>query len=660
MAELSLNGSTLIVRGQLSRGELDCVRGLAASERRFDAKLGCWLVKWTTDNQTTLSLVFDVSQLPSPTDASYRIHAGEGMLWVQTPYSATNVELLRNVPDHRAWEPKAKAWRCRPTGRTLEYLKRVFPQAQWTSEAQALYTRTVEEEASRIAQLRFEKEQVLADVDATPDDYQFGGPHPFIHQRRAFLLSRARPYFALLMEQGTGKSKVVVDTACWLYQQGLIDRVLVVAPNSVKTNWVTDEIPIHSSPGVKYRACYWSGSGGNKEQKAHLQSVINDTSGALLWFCINVEALSTGGAGEEAATRFLRGGRALMDVDESSKIKAPGAQRTRAVLRLGKLAPYRRINTGTPITQGPIDAFSQFFFLDPSVLGFGSATAFKKHHVEYGGYNDRVIVGYKHVDELQERIKPHSFRVLREDCLDLPPKIHQKLKVELAPQQRKIYEQMLNEMRAELAGVGHVTTTMVMTQYLRLQQITGGFIPLEKIEVADNGVPVVVGTKVEPIPGPNPKIDALLELAEETGGKMIIWARFRPEIDLVARRLREVYGNDAVVEFHGGVNDEQRIRARVGFQDPTSPVRFFVGQTETGGMGLTLTQARTVVYYSNSFSYEARTQSEDRAHRIGQTGSVTYVDIVAIDTKDEAIMEVVRTKRNLANAVTGDKWKEWI
>jgi hypothetical protein len=655
---ITLEGTKLVLRGQLSRLQLDAVRALP--ERRFDGQQGCWVIPHTRENLPGLRLVpgLDLAALPEPTDSSFRVHAKDGMLYVTTPYTPRNVEICRGIPDHHKWEGAVKAWKCKPTGRTLEYLKAQFPNASWSVAARELYERVVAAEQERVAMLRAEKERILADVAATVDDYVFGGPYPFAHQRQAFLLSRLRTAFALLMEQGTGKTKVLIDTACWLFLRGLIQQVLVVAPNSVKTNWVTDEVPLHTPAHVAYRAAYWGG--GSKEHQRQIQSLLDDESAALRWFSVNIEALSTGGAAERAAEAFLRKAPTMMIVDESSRIKAPGAQRSRAVMRLSKLAPYRRIATGTPITQGPLDAFQQFQFLDPNILGFGSFTAFKRHFAQFGGYNDRVIVGYSHLDELQDRIKPHSFRVLRDECLDLPPKIYQRQEVELAPEQRKIYDQMRDELRAELAGAGQVTVTMVLTQLLRLQQITGGFIPLEVVEVAENGIPVVSATRVEPIPGPNPKLNALIDVARDVTGKIIIWARFRPEIKIIAEQLREEFGPDTVVEFHGGVNDEGRIHARTAFQDATSTVRFFVGQTETGGLGLTLTQAKTVIYFSNSFSYESRIQSEDRAHRIGQTQSVTYVDLVARDTRDDFILASVRGKRSLANAITGDRWKEWI
>lgn len=657
-----LRGTQLVLRFPPDRDILAKVRSLPS--RRFDAAEGAWLVPYTTESWRALRLLgFDLGGLPAPTASGYAVDVRDGLLQLSTPYSPRNVELCRAIPDHHMWHAESKTWLCKATPRTVAYLKATFPEAAWSAPAQQLLIVAEERIAANVAAtatLQQEK-AAIGGADAIVTDYKFGGPAPFVHQRRAFLLSRDRPAFALLMEQGTGKSKVIVDTAAWLFTRGRIVQVLVIAPNSVKTNWVTDEIPIHTPDYVRYRAAYWGG--GTIEHRRQIAAVLEgDEPEILRWFVVNVEALSAG-RGADAVEAFIARGPTLVVIDESSRIKTPGARRTRAAIRLGRHpnARFRRICTGTPITQGPLDAWAQFRFLDPDVLfGYDSFSSFRTHFAILGGFNNRVVVAYAHLDELQRLIEPHAYRVLRADCLDLPPKIYQKIEVDLAEEQRRIYVAMRDQMVAELAGEKKVTATIVLTQLLRLQQITGGFVPAELVRVADNGIPIVLSADAEPIPGPNPKLEALLELADDVVGKVIVWARFRAELDLIAHALREKYGSDAVVEFHGGVKDDDRILARTAFQDAGSPVRFFVGQTETGGLGLTLTQAKTVVYYSNSFSLESRLQSEDRAHRIGQTGSVTYVDLVARETVDLKVIGALRAKQALATSVTGDKWRDWI
>jgi SNF2 family DNA or RNA helicase len=270
-----------------------------------------------------------------------------------------------------------------------------------------------------------------------------------------------------------------------------------------------------------------------------------------------------------------------------------------------------------------------------------------------GGYGGKEVVGYANLEELQALLDPFSYRVLKVDCLDLPEKIYQRLTVGMSPEQARLYKQIKDEMLATFAG-HEIEVINVLAQMLRLAQVTGGFIPIPADE--ERGTP----SRMEPIPGPNPKLVALLETIENITGKAIIWCRFRAEIDIIQKALRQVYGNRSVVEFHGGVNTTDRGTARREFQDPSSPVRFFVGQIQTGGIGLTLTQAKTVFYFSNSFSLEDRLQSEDRAHRIGQDAHVTYIDLVARGTIDVKVLGALRAKKNLANLITGDTWTQWL
>lgn len=457
------------------------------------------------------------------------------------------------------------------------------------------------------------------------------------------------------MEQGTGKSKVVIDTACALWEDDRIDGVIVVAPNSVKTNWVTEEIPLHTWPGVAYMAGWW---GGKASDRLRFYGAAGAPDTHLPWLVVNIEALSARGDAYDACEQFLKDRRVLMVVDESSKIKHL-VKRTRSVWQLGKLAYFRRICTGTPVTQSPLDLYTQFRFLDESILGFPTYTAFKNRYALFDTrFGFPKLIKYMNLDELQTRIAPHSYRVMRADCLDLPPKIYQKLEVELAPEQRRCYNQMRDRMLVELGG-RTTSATIILTKLLRLQQIVGGFLPFDPIET-EPGPIVPAPHTTEAVPGANPKIDALLDLMEQVQGRVIVWARFRAEINAIVDALADRYGDESVVQFHGGVSDEFRTAARQSFQDPTSSVRFFVAQTETGGYGLTLTQARTVVYYSNTFSLEARLQSEDRAMRIGQANSVTYVDLVARDTLDIRVLKALRQKQDLASLVLAEPVKEWI
>lgn len=622
---------------------------------------GNWLAPHTRENFAAMrALGFDLRGIDPPGSSGYKIGATSGLLHIQVPHSPVNKEALRRLPDYRMWDGKARAWFAKPTARNLAHLKASFPQAEWDAQAGAWLETHVAAVVARRKEYAAQKAAPLAELEAG-DDWKHGGPKPWDHQRRAFLMSRDRPAFALFMEQRTGKTKVLIDTAAYLYTRGKIRQALVIAPNSVKTNWLTDELPTHMPDYVKWRAACWYASPTKTERASLDAAMTGAVPEELVWLVMNVEALSTERAAK-AALAFVKRAPTIVIVDESSRIKTPRASRTMAITKLRAWAPYRRIATGTPATQGPLDVYAQMKFLDPTILGFGAYTAFRNHFAIMGGFNGKVVIGYAHLDELQALLDPHSFRITRDECFDIPPKGYQKLVVDMGQDQRRVYDEMARRMKADLGDGKKVTAAIVLTQMLRLQQITGGFVPIDPdLDTwEDAAMASLNGDNVVAIPGRNPKVEAVLELAEETVGKMIIWARFRPEIAAVADALRKEYGDASVVEFHGGIGEDARVKARTAFQDPGSPVRFFVGQTETGGLGINLSQARTVVYVSNSFSLESRLQSEDRPMSAEQKHSVAVVDIIARGTVDEKVVASLRGKQDVARAVTGDKWKDWI
>lgn len=658
--QITLKDDRLIIKFQQSPVLLAQVRSLPS--RRFDGIINGWVAPYNSETWDAMAAYgWDIRAIPRPSFTGYRIEGtrnrGFPRLKIVTPYSPINKEICSRLPRNRMWSEPKQAWYCAAVKENLLYLKRKLPLAEWTAEAEALF-----EEFAAQATAREETivQRKAAEIPENPDviDYKFGGPEPFMHQKRAFLISRDLPAFALLMEQRTGKSKVIVDTASWLYKNEKIDAVVVVAPNGVKTNWVTDEVPTHMPDYIPWGAAYLSLS-GRKEVRAKWKALLEEPVGhRLKWMVINIEALSTyqnkavPGRVQPMLVEFMKEHRCMLVIDESTRIKKWSTHRTKACMALGKLAPYRRILSGMPVTQSPMDVYAPFYFLDPNILGFTSQYAFRNHFAIMGGWNGKEIIGFQRLDELQQLVKSHSFRVLRSECRDMPPQMYQKLTVELSEKQRSIYNQMRDHMLAEYEGV-KVTASIVLTQMMRLQQIVGGF-------MAPDGEQGESKANIA-IPGENPKLEALLDMLEEESRKVIVWARFRPEIKLVAEALRARYGDVTVVEFHGGVDDEDRITARQSFQDLNSPVRFFVGQQGTGGIGIPLHAADVVVYFSNSFSLEDRKQSEDRAEGLQRTTSVTYVDLVANNTVDDKkVIPSLRAKQSFANQVTGDNWKEWI
>lgn len=664
--EVRLDDELLIIR--CSRNENGRVKALPV--RRFDPARGAWIAPYVRENWDALKLMgVPLNGLPRPEASAYRVDAVKKSLALYTPASDQNIARCRALPDRRVWDPDlgdGGAWRLAATVANVEHILKAWPEIEWTDAAREVRDELVTARDTAV-ELGAQKQKIVDQTDVKISDYKFGGEHPtpWLHQKRAFALSRSQEAFALLMEQGTGKTRVVVDTACYLYGEDEIDGVLIVCPNSVKSTW-DEEIVTHSPAWYTHEVAVYS-TGLRKADRELLNSVVDTPppSDRLRWLVMNVESLSAGN-GMKIAQRFAARHRTLLTIDESSKIKTPSAKRTRGAIKLGKSCPYRRILSGTPVTQGPLDLYAQFRFLDPNILGFSSFYSFRNHYAVMGGYNNKQVVAYANLEELQRKIEPFSFRVLKRDCLDLPPKQYKKLTVDLSAQQRKAYREMRDHMVTELAG-REITTTIVLTQMMRLQQIVGGFLPLPPEELDPHDDPVRFWaegrwqTRVEPIPGSNPKLVALQEFLEnEVPGKVIIWARFRPEIDLIARALAEQFGPESVVEFHGGISTDDRTRGRKQFQDPDSPVRWFIGQTEAGGMGITLTEASTVIYFSNSFSLESRLQSEDRAHRGGQTKSVTYLDIVAENTLDDRVISALRSKKNLSNLITGDNFTRWI
>lgn len=470
---------------------------------------------------------------------------------------------------------------------------------------------------------------------------------PFAHQLKAFELSKDQPVYALLMEQGTGKTKVAIDNVAYLYELGKIDALLVVAPNGVHRNWSNDEIPAHLSDSIKRMCLTWrSGAAGTKTFARAFKDLIEFDGLAI--FTMNVESLITI-AGRTVIKEFLTKRKVFFAIDESTDIKTPGAKRTKAARTFGRFAPYRRILTGTPTGDGnPLDLYSQFAFLDPAILGHSTYTTYKHEYAieelrQWPGARRpvQVVVGYKNVERIGKLIEPYSFRITKDEALDLPPKIYTKRYFELSKQQASIYSELRCNFMAEIENGIVVTAPMVITRWLRLQQIACGYVGVE------------VGEPVHTIPGPNPRMDLLERTLEEFPGKTIIWCRFTPDIDQIILRF-----GDQAVRYDGIVTNDERERAKNEFQN--GDVRLFVGNPKAGGRGLTLHAAKNVIFYSNYFSYETRIQAEDRAHRMGLEHSVNYIDFVAENTVDERIIKSLRNKQDVSSLIMGEPNKEWI
>ena len=468
---------------------------------------------------------------------------------------------------------------------------------------------------------------------------------PYEHQRVALERSYNKTNYGYFMEMGCGKSKVLIDNVAWLYDQKKIDTVVIVAPKGVYRNWQVSEIPAHLREDIEHEVYVWNPN-PNKDQQRHLKEGIEERK-KLRIFLVNVEGFATTKV-RKYMEMFVRGSSFLLAVDESTTIKNPKAKRTKALVAIGKSASFRRILTGSPVTKSPMDLYSQCAFMDTELLGHDSYYSFQGRYAitrtqRMGSHSFQQIVGYRNLEELSTKLDSFSYRVTKDEALDLPAKIYTVREVNLNDKQREYY-MSLKKAAIVLLGDGElVSAPAVMTQLLRLQQVLCGHLK------TDDGDLVEFKTN---------RITALLETVEEMSGKIIIWSRFRYDIIKITEELKKVYGCDSTVNYFGDTSDSDRQAAirRFQFED----ARFFVANPQTAGFGLTLTAATNVIYYANDFNLETRIQSEDRCHRIGQHHPVTYVDLVTRGSIDEYIVRSLRAKIDLSAKTLGEEVRQWL
>lgn len=471
---------------------------------------------------------------------------------------------------------------------------------------------------------------------------------PYAHQSRYLDVAAGRPAFACFADMGTGKSKMLIDEMGMLHSDGRLSTVFITTAKGNYRTW-PGEIEQHMPLSVPIAVFLWRGSLGARARE-ELDRVIKFPGLSIM--VMNIEAVSSSRMAKTVMKAFLgRGGDRMIVVDESTLIKDEEAIRTREMVRMSRIAKYRRIATGNPSPNSPMDLWGQFLFLGQgsgALLGYNSFYAFRARYCilqsQHIG-NGRTVqkpVAFRNLDELHRTIEPHTFRVRKEECLDLPPKVYEMRHVELTAEQSRVYTDIRRKAWAELEG-GTVSATQVMAQMSKLHQVLCGVV------IDDEGIEREI---------PSNRLAVLGEVLEESGEPTIVWCAYRANVRLVAAFLRRAYGPGSVVEYHGGVGPADRELAIRRFQ--SGEAHYLVGTPHAGGRGLTLTAARLVVYFSNSHDLELRVQSEDRAHRIGQRGSVTYVDLAVPDSLDTKIIAALRKKINVASVITGDQWKEWV
>jgi SNF2 family DNA or RNA helicase len=466
--------------------------------------------------------------------------------------------------------------------------------------------------------------------------------NPYEHQRNALNQSAEKTQWAYFMEMGTGKTKVTIDNMAYLFLQRKIMAALVIAPKSVYTNWES-EIETHMPDVIKYKTYKWN---IDKPKDYHELSKLKD----LKIFLINVEALSTK-RGFDASVDYLRENKLnFVVLDESTTIKNRSAKRTKNILALQRLSHMRRILTGSPITKSPLDLYTQCQFLSPELLGFSSYLAFRNRYAEMtdipvgSGRFISVPKYYKRLEELEQKLKQFATRIRKDQCLDLKPKVRQKRYIELEGESKKIYEKLRTNALA-IVEDSTISFSNKLTEIIKLHQVCNGFTKNDDDEILTLH---------------KSKINALDEILEETDGKVIVWANYLYNIHEIIKFLENKYGKESVVSIYGDINVQKRKEAVDRIQTD-SKTRFLVGNPTTGGFGLTLTAVNTVIYYSNNYNLEVRMQSEDRAHRMGQKGTVVYIDIVAKNTIDEAIMKSLTSKGQIAAKTLGEEnLRSWL
>jgi hypothetical protein len=543
---------------------------------------------------------------------------------------------LAALPGFFKWQ-EDRTCVIRATGANIAYILEQWPDAQWlgsTEEIRDAYL--AEKELAGATALK------KAETSERYSDHGYKYKRlPMKHQRKAFALSRDKVAFGFFMEQGTGKTKVTLDTACWLWQKEKIDALIVVAwPNGVHRNWVEYEIPLDVS--APYVAEYWSSNHKAKHRQEAYEKFLAAPKGRLKIFCFNVEAFVSPAA-RAFILKLLEKWRCLLVIDQSASIKNPRAKRTRFLIdKTSKLAPFRRILDGAPVAEEAAELYSQFKFLDPWIIGHDTWTSFKAEFCKVGYFNE--IVGYRNMDKLRSLIDGYSFRVRSDDCLDLPPRIYKPWMFDLAANEQRIFDELKVEDIATFGGILDKESDRMMTleehnaliKNMRLQQISSGWFPKDgEVRQIEKHLPS--------------RMDALQDLLKAIGKeKALIFARFRADLEL----LQELLGKTAV-SYHGGIKDDDRERAKRMFMRNPSTL-YFLGQPRSAGFGHTLTEAKHIIFYSNDHSLRLREECEKRAHRQGLKHKLIVWDLIARKTQDAKIIRTFRAKKELANQILKD------
>lgn len=544
-------------------------------------------------------------------------------LLLSFPYNPYLVDIIKKLPIRKFCPEKNNSWSIPYSFQTLSYIQDFFQPLTISPQLKASikdYNKELKLRNDRVLESRVPKDVVFV-------------TKPFKHQVIGFNFIRKLRYAGIFFEMGLGKTKVIIDLIHHLKRLKQIKRILIVCPKSVCYNWHR-EIIQHSN--INYSdITILDGS------KWHRINLLNQAIAAPFNICIiNYEGLVV------LKEELLKYKWDMMVCDESTRIKSPSSKRSKLAWKIGLNAERRYILTGSPVTQDYTDLFSQLRFVDQKIFG-PSFIEFINRYAIRGGFQNHEIIGFHNIPELREKVNSCSLRYIKEECLDLPKKIYMVREFDLSDEQLKTYSKLAEELMTMLQGKEIVASKAIL-KLIRFSQISSGFLGYND----ENETPQVHFFK------DNPKLETLSDILQEEvpkDEKIIIWCRFIAEITLIEKLCKDL--KISCVTFYGATPDKQRQKNIDDFNSPSGP-RIFIGQIRTGGIGINLTAASYCIYFSNSYSLEDRLQSEDRAHRIGQTKNVTYIDLIGRKTVDSSILKALKKKSNLADQITQDSLKK--
>jgi hypothetical protein len=485
---------------------------------------------------------------------------------------------------------------------------------------------------------------------------------PYKHQVKEFELHRDTKARALIWQMRTGKTKAMIDLACYLWKRCEIDAVVVVAPNNVHLNWDLRELPAHHWHSVKYASFVWDAAKAVNAKFDQQFARHCEEHKKLAWYMVNAEALGNE-KGRKYLAKFLRTRwRVLLIVDEVHEFRWATSKRSAGLRAVAKNVAFRRILSANPTDNSPLHAYAEFEVLEKGALGFEKYTDFedrygvKEEIYIPGGYNKDgskkkprkrlAVTSYKNQEELRHHIARWSSLVLREDCEDMPQLLRGQVLFELTAAQKKLHNDLVTSTLARLDTGELIPPAEGGVLRIRLQQIASGFIKDE-----DGGVIELVSD------AKNPRMLALVEALHEVPGKAIIWCQFREDVIRVHKHLNTLGIGDAV-HYYGGTTKRERVIFESRFRnDPKC--RWLVGQYQAGGQGLDFSTAGDIFWYSHTSDLLRRRQADERATKIGGK-RIGVTDLVAIGSNDEKMLDDLASKEVTANYLTGHGLRDYL